>query len=92
MEKQTLIRVVSEKMRLLRNEYHFSQEKMAETIGVSKKTLIQIEKERTLASWSTIISVCALFRKSEILQMTLGDDPLPIIEAISFEKMLLPKK
>ncbi len=92
MEKQTLIRVVSEKMRLLRNEYHFSQEKMAETIGVSKKTLIQIEKERTLASWSTIISVCALFRKSEILQMTLGDDPLPIVEAISFEKMLLPKK
>ena len=92
MEKQTLIRVVSEKMRLLRNEYHFSQEKMAETIGVSKKTLIQIEKERTLASWSTIISVCALFRKSKILQMTLGDDPLHVVEAISFEKMLLPKK
>ncbi len=92
MEKDTLIQVVSERLRLIRNEYHLSQEKMSEAIGLSKKTLVQIEKERTLASWTTVISVCAVFRKSEILQMSLGDDPLSLIDAVNFNHMILPKK
>jgi len=92
MDKSALIEIISTRMRLLRNEYHLSQEKMSEAIGVSKKTLVQIEKERTKASWSTVISVCAVFRKSEVLQMSLGDDPLHIIDAINFKQMILPKK
>lgn len=92
MRKADLIEIVSERLRLIRNEFHLSQEKMSEAIGVSKKTLVQIEKERVLASWSTVISVCAVFRKSEVLQMSLGDDPLHLIDAINFEEMIMPKK
>ena len=92
MDKTMLIDIVSERLRLIRNEYHLSQDKMSEAIGVSKKTLVQIEKERIKASWSTVLSVCAVFRKSEVLQMSLGDDPLHLLDAINFEQMILPKK
>ncbi len=90
--KDQLIIMVSQKMRLLRNEYHFTQEKMADIIGISKKTLVQIEKDRMLASWTVVIAICGLFRESDILKMTLGDDPIEIIEAISFENTPLPKQ
>ncbi len=92
MDKQTLTTLVSERIRLLRNEYHLSQDKMAEAIGVSKKTLVQIEKERMSASWATVVCVCALFRRSEVLHMTLGDDPIHVVDAVTFKDMMLPQK
>lgn len=92
MDKNKLLTLVSEKIRLLRNEYHLSQDKMAEVIGVSKKTLVQIEKERMLASWATVVCVCALFRRSEVLHMTLGDDPIHVVDAVTFQDMMLPQK
>src|SRR5690606_7540701 len=58
----------------------YTQEKMAEVIGISKKTLVQIEKRRTNTGWTTTAAVCALFRESSILQSTLGGDPVEIIE------------
>ena len=92
MKREDLIVLVSEKIRLLRNEVHLSQDKMAELIGISKKTLVQIEKERLNASWSTVVTVCALFRKSDIWHMVLGDDPLHVIDALVFDDLLLPQK
>lgn len=92
LKKQELIEVVSHKIRLVRNEYNFTQEKMADLIGLSKKTLVQIEKGRTLASWTVVIAMCGLFRESEILHMTVGEDPIEVIEAISFEKISVPKR
>ena len=89
--KEQLIEIVSSKMRLLRSEYNFSQEKMAEILGLSKKTLVQIEKERTMASWTVVMAVCGLFRESEIIKMTIGEDALEIIEAITFENLNVPK-
>lgn len=86
-----LISIVSQKLRLIRSEYNFSQDKMAEILGISKKTLIQIEKERTEASWTLVVAVCGLFRESEILKMVLGDDPIEIIETIIFKNMVTPK-
>lgn len=89
--KEQLIEIVSKKMRLLRNEYNFSQEKMAEILGVSKKTLVQIEKDRNPASWTMVVAVCGLFRESEIIKMTIGEDALEIVEAITFENLNVPK-
>lgn len=91
MTKEQLIELVSSRMRLLRSEYNFSQDKMAEIIGVSKKTLVQIEKDRILASWSTVVAVLGIFRESEIIKMTIGEDPLEIVEMISFENVTIPK-
>ncbi|WP_371326739.1 hypothetical protein [Psychrobacillus sp. OK028] len=51
----------------------------------SKKTLVQIEKGRTLSGWTNVIAVCALFRDRdcEILMSFLGGEPLEIIETIA---------
>lgn len=70
-------------MRLIRLEKKYSQDKMADIMGISKKTLIQIEKGRIYPSWSNVIAVCALFKDSEILHSVLGDEPLEIIETIA---------
>ena len=47
------------------------------------KTLVQIEKERVLPNWTTCVSICALFRDSDVLNSTFGCDPLEIVQTIS---------
>ena len=79
-------------MRLIRLEKNYSQDKMADIMGISKKTLIQIEKGRTLSSWTNVIAVCALFRDSDIMQSALGDEPLEIIETIAHNGIERPKE
>jgi len=78
-------------MRLIRLEKKYSQDKMAEIMGISKKTLIQIEKGRIFSSWANVIAVCALFRDSEILHSVLGDEPLEIIETVAHNGIERPK-
>ena len=91
MNKEQVIELISSKIRLIRLERGYSQEKMAEVMGISKKTLVQIEKGRTLAGWANVIAVCALFRDSEVLQSILGDEPLEIIETIAHSGIDRPK-
>src|SRR4051794_5405873 len=76
---------VSEKLRLIRTEAGYTQDKMAEIIGVSKKTLVQIEKGRVLAGWSTVVSICALFRETETVQFLFGNEPLEVLETVARE-------
>lgn len=92
LKKQELIELVSAKLRLIRNEYNFTQEKMSELLGISKKTLVQIEKERALASWTLVMAVCGLFRESDVLMKSIGEDPIELIEAISFDHVAIPRK
>ncbi|MEB6549238.1 helix-turn-helix domain-containing protein [Heyndrickxia sporothermodurans] len=91
MNKEQVIELISNKTRLIRVEKGYSQEKMAEIIGISKKTLVQIEKGRTLAGWTNTVAVCALFRDSEVLQSVLGDEPLEVIETIAHNNVDRPK-
>ncbi|PNZ02447.1 helix-turn-helix transcriptional regulator, partial [Staphylococcus muscae] len=69
----------------------YTQDTMAQTIGLSKKTLVQIEKERVLPNWTTCVSICALFRDSEVLNSTFGCDPLEIVQTISRNQAAYPK-
>ncbi|MBO0600121.1 helix-turn-helix transcriptional regulator [Sporosarcina sp. E16_3] len=91
MNKEQMIELISSKIRLIRLEKNYSQEKMADIMGISKKTLIQIEKGRTLSGWTNVIAVCALFRDSEILRSVLGDEPLEIIETIAHNGIDRPR-
>lgn len=83
MDKQSFTDLLQSKFKMVRIEAGYTQDTMAQTIGLSKKTLVQIEKERVLPNWTTCISLCALFRDSEVLQTTLGGDPLEVIQVIS---------
>jgi DNA-binding XRE family transcriptional regulator len=84
MTRTEFIQSLNEKVKLIRTEYDYTQDKMAEILGISKKTLIEIEKGRSSLTWATAISVAVLFNRSQIILMTLGDDPLDIIRTIAF--------
>lgn len=91
MTRDEIILKISEKLRLIRAEAGYTQDKMAEIIGVSKKTLVQIEKGRVLANWSTTVSICALFRETEIVQFLFGNEPLEVLETVAREGIDFPK-
>jgi DNA-binding XRE family transcriptional regulator len=78
------IKKVDEKIKLIRNERNFTQDKMAEILGISKKTLIQVEKERCSLGWTTAVAVCTIFKDSEILQLAFGGDSQEIILSLAF--------
>ena len=91
MTREEIIMQVSEKLRLIRTEAGYTQDKMAEIIGVSKKTLVQIEKGRVLAGWSTVVSICALFRETETVQFLFGNEPLEVLETVALNGIDLRK-
>ena len=83
MDRQSFTDLIQTKFKMVRIEAGYTQDTMAQTIGLSKKTLVQIEKERVLPNWTTCISICALFRDSEVLNSTFGCDPLEIVQEIT---------
>ncbi|STO08191.1 helix-turn-helix transcriptional regulator [Exiguobacterium aurantiacum] len=91
MNKNDFIQTVSKHMKSIRIEQQFSQEEMAEMLGISKKTLIQIEKERTVANWGTVVTLCALFNDSDILLNEIGDDPVEFVKLLAKEVAYEPK-
>lgn len=91
MTRDEIIMQVSVKLRLIRTEAGYTQDKMADIIGVSKKTLVQIEKGRVLAGWSTVVSICALFRETETVQFLFGNEPLEVLETVALNGIDLRK-
>ncbi|MEW4060828.1 MULTISPECIES: helix-turn-helix transcriptional regulator [Bacillus] len=91
MDQDYMTELVSVQLKKIRSERGYTQEKMADVIGLSKKALVQIEKGRALAEWPHVVAVCALFRSSETLQSVLGDDPLEVIEAVAHRTIDRPK-
>ncbi|MGV3463735.1 MAG: helix-turn-helix transcriptional regulator [Heyndrickxia sp.] len=91
MNQNQIIELISGKSRLIRLEKGYSQEKMAEVIGISKKTLVQIEKSRILSGWTNAIAICALFKDSQVLQSILGNEPLEVIETVAHNRIDRPK-
>lgn len=86
LNREEFISKIDLRLKLIRNEKNFSQDKMAEIMGISKKTLVQIEKGRGTLGWSGAVVVCSLFKDSEILQMILGEDIEDIIRSLAFGK------
>lgn len=91
MDRQSFTDLIQTKFKMVRIEAGYTQDTMAQTIGLSKKTLVQIEKERVLPNWTTCVSICALFRDSDVLNSTFGCDPLEIVQTISRNHCAYPK-
>jgi len=84
MNRSEFIDLVDKKIKLVRTEMDFSQEKMAEILGISKKTLIQVEKGRSSLGWTTAVTVCTIFKENEILESTFGGDLTYLIQSLAF--------
>ena len=79
--------------KLIRTEFSYSQEHMAEILGISKKTLVEIEKDRRSLGWSGSVVLCSLFHDSQVLAGAFGGDPGDMIQALAFDhrKRIYPK-
>lgn len=84
MDKKEFIKLVNDKLKLIRIENDLSQDKMAEIIGLSKKTIVEIEKGRSTLTWAGAVCVATIFEHSEIIQMTFGGDVNDIIKTVAF--------
>ncbi|KGX84675.1 XRE family transcriptional regulator [Pontibacillus marinus BH030004 = DSM 16465] len=92
MDQQMIVEQLSSKLKLVRVEKGYTQDRMAVILGISKKTLVQIEKGRTEAGWTTMVAMCALFRDSEVIQNTLGADPIEVVETVAHEHVDRPRQ
>lgn len=67
--KSTYITRMSENLTLLRTSINLTQEDLAEMIGLSRFTLIAIEKKQRTMTWNTFLSLLLVFRANEKSRM-----------------------
>ena len=74
MTKKEFAAALDSALKAVRKEYGFTQEKMAAVLGISKKTLVEIEKGRSSLGWTGAAAFAAIFRESCILLGQFGGD------------------
>ena len=85
MERAEFISLMNSKIKLIRTEYDLTQEKMAEAIGLSKKTLVEIEKGRNSLSWSAAVTAAVIFSDSTILSDAFGGETSDLVKVIALQ-------
>ncbi|MDV2580855.1 helix-turn-helix transcriptional regulator [Alkalibacillus haloalkaliphilus] len=84
MDFETIQSLVSTRIRVVRAEQGITQNEMCHILGISKKTLVEIEKGRKPANWPTIVAFVSLFKDSPTVQYTLGDrNPIECLQTYS---------
>lgn len=84
MHREDLIARCDQLLKLVRTEYSFNQEKMAQILGLSKKTLVEIEKGRSSLGWTGSVAFCTLFADSQVLQASFGGAPGELLSELAF--------
>ena len=85
MDRNEFVGKADDKLKLVRTEYGYNQEKMADVLGISKKTLVQIEKRRSSLGWTGAVALCTIFERSEVLEAAFGGETTDIIMALAFQ-------
>ena len=83
MERSEFISIMNHKIKLIRTEFDLTQEKMAEAIGISKKTLVEIEKGRNSLSWSAAVAAAVIFSDSSILEEAFGGETSDLVKVVA---------
>ena len=63
--KDVLIERMTENLPVLRKKANLTQSDVAELIGVSKFTILSIEKKQRKMSWNTFLSLMLVFTKNK---------------------------
>lgn len=85
MDRKTFIEEMDIHLKLVRTEYGYTQEMMAQVLGISKKTLVEIEKGRSTLGWMGAVAFSTLFADSRILSSLLGGEASDMVKALAFE-------
>jgi len=93
MTRETFVSEMNRHVKLVRIEYGFTQDVMAKILGISKKTLVEIEKGRSSLGWTGAVTLCAIFSGSQVLSGLLGGEAGDMIRALAFQdlKPVYPK-
>lgn len=87
MTKETFTAEIDRQVKLVRTEYGFTQDVMARVLGISKKTLVEIEKGRSSLGWTGAAALCAIFSGSQVLSGLLGGEAGDMIQALAFQDL-----
>lgn len=82
MNKDEFIKLLDGKLKLIRTEYGLTQDKMASVLGISKKTLVEIEKNRKSLGWTSSVALASIFSDSTIIHDAIGGDISDLIIAV----------
>jgi DNA-binding XRE family transcriptional regulator len=83
MTRESFIALCDRKEKLIRNELGYSQEKMSALLGLSKKTLVEIEKWRASLGWQGAVTLCTLFQNTREVTLAFGTDVPALLRAMT---------
>lgn len=63
--KNELTAKMSENLLVLRNKLRLKQSELAEKVGISRQTLLEIEKGRRVMQWNVFLTLLAVFREDD---------------------------
>ena len=84
MTRETFIQELDRQVKLVRTEFGLTQDTMARVLGMSKKTLVEIEKGRSSLGWMGAVALVSLFPDSQILDRLLGGEASDMLRALAF--------
>ena len=87
MTRQTFVSEMDHQLKLVRTEYGLTQDVMAKVLGISKKTLVEIEKGRSSLGWTGAVALCTIFSRGWILSSLLGGEAGDMIHALAFQDL-----
>ena len=87
MVKAAFVQDMDRMVKLVRTEYGFTQEAMAKALGLSKKTLVEIEKGRSSLGWMGAVAFSSIFSGSQVLSGVLGGGAEDLVHALAFEEL-----
>lgn len=87
MTREEFVAELDRQVKLVRTEYGFNQEAMARVLGLSKKTLVEIEKGRSSLGWTGAVALCAIFSGSQVLSGLLGGEAGDMVRALAFQDL-----
>ena len=87
MTREEFVAELDRQVKLVRTEYGFNQEVMARVLGISKKTLVEIEKGRSSLGWTGAVALCAIFSGSQVLSGLLGGEAGDMVRALAFQNL-----
>lgn len=85
MTREEFILELDRQVKLVRTEYGFTQDVMAKILGLSKKTLVEIEKGRSSLGWMGAVAFTTLFADSRVLSGLLGGEASDMVLALAFQ-------
>lgn len=87
MTREEFTKLMDSRLKLVRTEFGLTQDKMALALGISKKTLVEIEKGRRTLGWTGAVACGTIFGTSTILQNDFGGELTDLLRSLGLDDL-----